>query len=115
MKTSTSRAARFARTEHGIVTIALGTVALHVADDNFFQPEPGTSPFDHLASGLIPVGLIAAAAALYPRLRAGLRAALALTFGVLGIAFGIPRRLAGLSPNGPPSVVAANVMRSPCA
>ena len=90
MKTSTSRAARFARTEHGIVTIALGTVALHIADDNFFQPESGTSPFDHLASGLIPVGLIAAAAALYPRLRAGLRAALALTFGVLGIAFGIP-------------------------
>ena len=88
--TTTSRAARYARTEQGIVTIALGAVALHIADDNFVQPEPGTSPFDHLASGLIPIGIIAAAAALYPRLRAGLRAAVALTFGVLGIAFGIP-------------------------
>ena len=85
-----SRASRYARTEHGIVTIALGAVALHIADDNFLQPEPGTSPFDHLASGLIPIGIIAAAAALYPRVRAGIRAAIALTFGVLGIAFGIP-------------------------
>jgi hypothetical protein len=85
-----ARAARFARTERGVATIALGAVALHIADDNFLQPEPGTSPFDHLASGLIPIAAIAAAAALYLRVRAGIRAALALTFGVLGIAFGIP-------------------------
>lgn len=88
--TSIRRAARFARTEQGIVTIALGAIALHIADDNFLQPEPGTSPFDHLASGLIPIGVLAGVAALYPRLRAGVRAALALTFGVLGITFGIP-------------------------
>ena len=68
-----ARAARFARTEHGIVTIALGLIGLHIADDNYLQPEPGTSPLDHLASGLIPIGLLAAAAILYPRLRAGLR------------------------------------------
>jgi uncharacterized protein len=85
-----ARALRFARTERGIATIALGAVALHVADDNFLQPEPGTSPSDHLASGLIPIAVIAAAAALYLRVRAGIRAALALTLGVLGIAFGIP-------------------------
>ena len=52
---SLARAARFARTERGVATIALGAVALHIADDNFLQPEPGTSPFDHLASGLIPI------------------------------------------------------------
>jgi hypothetical protein len=39
-----ARLAAFARTERGIVTIALGLVALHIADDNFIQPEPGTSP-----------------------------------------------------------------------
>ena len=85
-----ARIARFARTERGLVTIALGAVALHVADDNYLQPEPGTSPLDHLASGLIPIGVLAAAAALYPRLRAGARATLALTFGALGITFGVP-------------------------
>jgi hypothetical protein len=31
-----ARAARFARTERGIVTIALGAVGLHIADDNYF-------------------------------------------------------------------------------
>ena len=85
-----ARAARFARTERGVATIALGAVALHIADDNFLQPEPGTSPLDHLVSGLLPIGILAAVAALYLRVRAGLRAALALTFGVLGIAVGIP-------------------------
>lgn len=30
-------------TEAGLARLALGIAALHVADDNFFQPEPGTS------------------------------------------------------------------------
>jgi hypothetical protein len=85
-----ARALRFARTERGLVTLALGAVALHVADDNYLQPEPGTSPFDHLASGLIPIGLLAAVAALYPRLRAGVRAAVVMTFGALAVGFGVP-------------------------
>ena len=85
-----ARAARFARTERGVATIALGAVSLHIADDNYLQPEPGTSPLDHLVSGLVPIGILAAVAALYLRVRAGFRAALALTFGALGIAFGIP-------------------------
>ncbi len=89
-ESTAGRVARFARTEHGIVSLALAAAALHVADDNFLQPEPGTSPFDHLASGLIPIGVFTAAAALYPRLRAGVRAALALTFGALAAAFGVP-------------------------
>ena len=85
-----SRAATFARSERGVVTIALAAVALHVADDNYIQPEPGTSPADHLASGLIPIGILTAVAILYPRVRAGARAALALTFGAIGLAFGFP-------------------------
>ena len=74
---SLARAARYARTERGIVTLALGAIGLHVADDNYLQPEPGTSPLDHLASGLVPIGLLAAVAVLYPRVRAGVRGWLA--------------------------------------
>src|SRR5215208_5334004 len=87
------RVARLARSltrETALVRTAVAAVALHVADDNFFQPEPGTSAGDHLASGLVPVAVLAALAAVYPRLRAGARAAMALTLGGLGIATGVP-------------------------
>jgi uncharacterized protein len=65
-----------------------GVIALHVLDDSFFQPEPGTSVADHLVSGLLPVALLVGAAVAYPRLRPGLRAALAVLLGVLGIVMG---------------------------
>jgi pimeloyl-ACP methyl ester carboxylesterase len=80
----------FARTEYGVVVLALSAIGLHIADDNYFQPARGTSPLDHLASGLIPLAILAAVAAGYPHLRAGLRATTAMTFGVLGIAVGVP-------------------------
>ncbi len=63
-------------------------MALHIVDDSFLQPEPGMSAGDH-ASGLVPLALVVGAAVVYPRLRAGARAALALAFGVFGIAYGI--------------------------
>ena len=85
-----AHALRYVRTERGLATLALGAVALHVADDNFLQPEPGTSPLDHLVSGLVPIAVLTAVAALYPRLRAGARATVALTFGLLGLAAGFP-------------------------
>src|SRR5215203_6202311 len=85
-----ARALRYVRTERGLATLALGAVALHVADDNFLQPEPGTSPLDHLASGLLPIAVVAAAAALYSHARAGIRGWLTLTLGALGIALGVP-------------------------
>ena len=69
--------------------IAIALIALHVVDDNFLQPEPGTAAADHLVSGLVPLALLALAAWAYPRLRGGGRGALALTTGVLGIAAGI--------------------------
>ena len=84
------RLAELVRTEAGIVAVALGAIALHIVDDNYLQPQPGTSPADHLMSGLVPVGILVGVAVLYPRLRAGLRAAVAMTFGALGIAFGAP-------------------------
>ena len=58
-------------------------------DDNYLQPQPGTSPGDHLVSGLVPLALLGLAAWAYPRLRGGRRGALALFLGPLGIAAGI--------------------------
>lgn len=85
-----TRVAAYARSESGVVVLALATVALHIVDDNFLQPAPGTSVGDHLASGLVPLAVLTIVAALYPRLRAGLRASLAMTLGAIGITFGVP-------------------------
>lgn len=79
-----------ARREVVLVLVGIGVICLHVLDDNFLQPEPGTSAGDHLVSGLIPLAVLAAVAAIYPRLRAGLRAATAMTFGAIGITIGVP-------------------------
>jgi uncharacterized protein len=69
--------------------LAIAVIALHVVDDNYVQPQPGTSAADHLISGLVPLAVLGLAAWGYPRLRGGWRGALGLTFGVLGIAAGI--------------------------
>jgi dienelactone hydrolase len=68
---------------------AVGLVALHVLDDNFLQPQPGTSAGDHLVSGLAPFAVLLAAAAFVPRFRAGLRAAVGAIIGLFGIVAGI--------------------------
>jgi uncharacterized protein len=78
------------RSEIALARIAIALVALHVVDDNFLQPNPGTSAGDHLASGLVPLAILAVVAALYPRFRAGVRASLAGSLGAIGIAFGVP-------------------------
>jgi uncharacterized protein len=80
--------ARAARVETKVAVASIGAVALHVLDDSFFQPEPGMSAADHLASGLIPVALLVCAAVAYPRLRSGARAILAISLGVLAIVIG---------------------------
>ncbi len=72
-------------TERRLAVASLGLVGLHVVDDNFFQPEPGMSPVDHLPGGLTQLALVVAAAWAYPRVRAGARAALALLFGFFGV------------------------------
>jgi uncharacterized protein len=77
-----------ARLETMLAVAGLAVVAVHVIDDSFIQPQPGTSASDHLVSGLVPAAVLLGAAAVYPRLRAGLRAALALALGILGIAIG---------------------------
>jgi uncharacterized protein len=86
---SRARLVSLARSEYGVFLIALGVVALHVVDDNFLQPERGMSAADHLVSGLAPLAVLALTAWAYPRLRAGARASIAITVGLLALAGGI--------------------------
>ena len=82
-------AAMFTRASHTFLfRLGIALIALHVLDDNFIQPEPGTSAGDHLVSGLLPLGLLGLAAWAYPRLRGAWQGAMALVFGLLGIAAG---------------------------
>jgi hypothetical protein len=66
-----------------VARAAFGVVALHVADDSFLQPEAGTTARDHLVGGLVPIAALVLAAVAYPRLRAGARAVVALTVGLV--------------------------------
>jgi uncharacterized protein len=68
---------------------AVALIGLHIADDNFIQPPAGTSASDHLASGLVPLALLALAVWAFPRLSGGRRGALALVLGPLGVVSGI--------------------------
>ncbi len=68
-------------TEAGLARLGMGVVALHVVDDNWLQPNAGTSASDHLFGGLVPLTLLGVAIAIYPRLRAGARATIALFAG----------------------------------
>jgi hypothetical protein len=79
---------RVTRLETPAAVASLIVVAVHVLDDNFLQPQPGTSAGDHLVSGLVPLAVLLGCAAAYARLRPALQATLALTLGLLGIAIG---------------------------
>jgi uncharacterized protein len=85
---TTSLTSWFSTREHRLFAVLAGVVALHVADDNFFQPNPGVSASDHLAGGLALLALLALAVVAYPRLRAGARAAVAFLTGFLGVLVG---------------------------
>jgi fermentation-respiration switch protein FrsA (DUF1100 family) len=68
---------------------AVGAIAIHVIDDSFVQPQPGTSAGDHLVGGLILLGVLALAAWAYPRLRAGARGALCLVLVLPAVLSGV--------------------------
>ena len=82
------RGRRAWRRETLVFRVAMAAAVLWVVDDAFWHREPGTAVGDHLASGLVPVGLAALLALAYPRLRPGARAAAALTAGPLMIVAG---------------------------
>jgi fermentation-respiration switch protein FrsA (DUF1100 family) len=92
MTTATASRVRSARTlaRHQLLFLAsLALIALHVIDDSFLQPQPGTSAADHLVSGLVPLTALTLAAAAYLRVRAGGRAVIALVAGFFGVVVGI--------------------------
>jgi hypothetical protein len=64
---------------------AFTLLALHVVDEAFVRPRPGTSASDHLVSGLVPIAIVVVAAAVVGRSRAGVAASIALAFGALGL------------------------------
>jgi alpha/beta superfamily hydrolase len=88
-RTIAARAAETLRTQAGLARLAIGLLALHVADDSFVQPQPGTGAADHLVSGLVPLALLVALAARYGQIRAGLRGATAIALGLFGIVAGL--------------------------
>jgi hypothetical protein len=47
--------------EYPLLPLGTGTFAMHI-DDNYLQPRPWASATDHLASGLVPLALLGAAA-----------------------------------------------------
>jgi hypothetical protein len=72
-------------------TVAVGSLALvglHVADDAFLQPEPGTSALDHAPGGLAQLAALGLVAAAYRRGRAGLRATIAIVAGLFALVIG---------------------------
>jgi uncharacterized protein len=71
-----------------VFVLAAAAVGLHIADDSFIQPQPGTGIADHLASGLVPLALLTGAAIVYPRVRPGGQAILAFVVGLFGIGIG---------------------------
>ena len=75
--------------ESKLFALGVAVIALHVLDDSFLQPSPGTSAGDHLVSGLVPVAVLALAAWTYPRIRGGRRGAMALILGAFGMVAGI--------------------------
>ena len=88
-RAAATRVAAALRTEAGLARLALGVAALHVLDDNFLQPQPGTSAADHLVGGLVQVGLFLLFAWSYPRLRPGLRGTLAIAVGLFTVVMGV--------------------------
>jgi dienelactone hydrolase len=69
--------------------IAMALIAIAVLDDTFVHREPGTAATDHLLSGFVPIGVAAALAWAYPRLRAGARASAEIVCGVLALVAGV--------------------------
>jgi hypothetical protein len=76
---------RPSREELLLFATATGVIALHVLVDAFVAVEPGASRTEHIVSAGIPLAVAAAAVWLYPRLRPGARAVLALCFGALSL------------------------------
>ncbi len=68
--------------------LATGAILLNIVDEGFLRPESGVSRGDHLTT-LVPLALAVGALVLYPRVRAGVQACIAIVFGVLALTAGV--------------------------
>jgi hypothetical protein len=72
-----------------VFNVVLGLALLHALDDAFVHRGPGLGLGQHALAGLIAIGAGIAGAVAYPSLRAGLRAALAFSFGGIALVNGM--------------------------
>ena len=87
-----ARIAASAWSETVLARVAIGVVALHVLDDNFLQPNPGTSAGDHLAGGLVPLAILVVLAGSTRGCAPAPARAVALTVGASGSRSAFPAR-----------------------
>jgi dienelactone hydrolase len=69
--------------EAAVFAAGVGFAILHVLDDAFIGKQPGTTAGDHLLAAGVLLVILGGSLALYPRLRAGARAALAVGLGIV--------------------------------
>ena len=80
---------RLSRVKASTVAYAsFALVGLHIADDSFLQPEPGTSALDHVPGGLVQLAALGLAVVGYRRGRAGVQATIAIVVGLLALVIG---------------------------
>ena len=82
--------------------IATAVALLHAVDDAFLNRQPGVPLDQHVLAALVALGAGVAAIVAFPRLRPGVRAPIALVFGVFALVNGIlhVRHIAGVGPAG---------------
>jgi alpha/beta superfamily hydrolase len=72
-----------------VFTVGVALTALHVVDDAFVQPQPGTGAQDHLARGLLPLAVAALSLWAFGRVRPGVRTALAFGWSFAALLSGV--------------------------
>jgi len=77
-----TRAGRSALTETRVFGVATAVCVLHAIDDAFIGRQPGDGLGRHALAGVLSVAIGALAAFAFPRVRPGVRTALAVTLGV---------------------------------
>jgi dienelactone hydrolase len=97
--------------------LGVALIALHVVDDSFLHPQPGTSAGDHLFSGLVPLAILGLAAWAHERVRPGAQAGMALVLvlpaalsGAEAIYYGGKTGLSGDDYTGYLAMLAAPIM-----
>lgn len=75
--------------ERTAFVVAVGAILVYLVLAYLVFVRPGVDRADHVLAVLLPAALLALCAELYPRMLAGLRASLALLFGVVGVVTGL--------------------------